>query len=616
MWADPPNTLGDDLRPSAPHPAAQSAQPEETLAMIAGRILEGEVVDWEGVTRSSEGDASRVLEQLHALEDLAAFHRSVQRSGTGRAAEWELQAWGDLEIIELIGSGSFGTVYQAWDPKLDREVALKILRPADESAASGERPVAPATAWDSGSQEVSPRTAARAIGEARLLAKIHHPNVVTVFGADEVDGLVGIWMELIEGETLASVVRRQGPFGASEAIAIGHDLLSALAAAHTAGILHRDIKAQNVMRAVGGRIVLMDFGLGKDVRQESDRDWAMGAALYAAPERLGGGDATVQSDLYGLGVLLYYLVTGRFPFEAASLAQLREAHDRGTHAYLRDRRPDLPRPLVEVIERALRPAPGERYRSAGEMDMALMEARKVSRSSLAHARRWAVAVRVPRPNWRRLAWLLPLPILVVLGVWLGTLGRYSVNAALCRDLPRGGQTSLTSRDFIGPNDRLFLEFRASRDLYVYVVERDTQGSLQLLFPSRRQPAQNPLSRDEPHRLSDLLRGEDLDRAGAAAGERYQFLFIASPQPLTELEGALRNPDRRDFPRIADEILIRGLGKHLSAPREGGAVTDRTEEKIFAQVRPLGPEEGSLRGVWIRRLELTRAPQSYQPVDRD
>ena len=145
--------------------------------------------------------------------------------------------WGHLRIRKRIGAGGFGEVYRAWDGTLEREVALKLLRV--EATGHGELKA-----------------------EGRLLAKLRHPNVMTVYGLAEHAGRVGMWGELIRGSTLAELVKQQGKFSAAEATSIGKEVCRALAAAHASGLLHRDVKAQNVMREEGGRIVLMDFGLG------------------------------------------------------------------------------------------------------------------------------------------------------------------------------------------------------------------------------------------------------------------------------------------------------------------------------------------------------------------
>src|SRR5262245_48789425 len=198
--------------------------------------------------------------------------------------------WGPLEIRRTIGHGRFGTVHVAWDPSLEREVALKILRSADQSAA--------------------------VIREARLLARVRHPNVVTVYGVDQHDNAVGLWMDLIEGLTLRQVLALRGVLGAQEAALIGIDLCRAVAAVHKAGLVHRDIKVHNVMRETGGRIVLMDFGAGED-RSDPSRaiHGSIGTPVYTAPEIFSGAPATIASDVYSVGVVLYHLVTMQYPVE-------------------------------------------------------------------------------------------------------------------------------------------------------------------------------------------------------------------------------------------------------------------------------------------------------------
>lgn len=462
MQANPTDPTGGPTPPSDRRPVDEPERPRDELYAIAEHILEGERINWEDLPPAPDLKSHRMREQLYVLDTLTDFHRSSQRNEREGEAVPEPQRWGHLDIVEPIGGGSFGTVYQAWDPKLERSVALKILHPSVRGPGGAEIDLMPVPT----STHTSPRTMARTIHEARLLAKVNHPNVVTVFGADAHDELIGIWMELIEGETLWKLVRDRGPLGAREALAIGHDLLGALSAVHGAGILHRDVKAQNVMRARGGRIVLMDFGLGMEAKTERDRsrDWAVGTALYAAPERLRGEEATVQSDLYSLGVLLYFLVTARHPVEGGSFPQLLEAHERGDYRYLRDRRPDLPRAFVEAIERAIRREPEERYRSAGEMDLALAAAEPAVRSPLARTRMATARLRLRRPDWHRAVLLLPALLLVAVAFWLGTLGRFSVEAALFRGLPHGGQASLTARDAaLRPQLTIYHPTQLSRD---------------------------------------------------------------------------------------------------------------------------------------------------------
>ena len=279
----------------------------------------------------------------------ATAHRDPGRTGPPPAQT----RWGHLELHERIGEGTFGEVYRARDTQLDSEVAVKLLRVGGLS---------------------TDRQTRRVLREGRSLARVEHDNVVAVYGAEAHEGRVGLWMELIRGATLEQLLRAHGPFSAREAALIGQDLCSAVAAVHNTGLVHRDIKAQNVMREEGGRLVLMDFGAGQPAGDTTPRprsDALTGTPLYLAPEVLAGGDSTPQSDIYSIGVLLYHLVTNDYPARANSLQELREAHAQGRRTHLHDARPELPGGLIQVIERAIEPDAQRRYQTAGEMQAAL-----------------------------------------------------------------------------------------------------------------------------------------------------------------------------------------------------------------------------------------------------
>ena len=206
-----------------------------------------------------------------------------------------------------------------------------------------------------------------------MLARVSHRNVVTVFRAQQIDDEIGLTMELIKGRHLAHVVEQNGPMGAEEASVIGISLCQALAAVHGAGLLHRDVKAHNVMRESGGRIVLMDFGAGRHVSESRVSDLS-GTPLYLAPELFAGQPASPASDLYSLGVLLFYLVTRTYPVEGRNLTEIMLRHKSADRKLLSDLRPDLPGRFVQVVQRAIAPAPDERPRSAGAMIGELMDA--------------------------------------------------------------------------------------------------------------------------------------------------------------------------------------------------------------------------------------------------
>src|SRR5262245_24873635 len=173
---------------------------------------------------------------LHVVEAIARANR-IAIFGTDVPLDRSAcTQWGHLEVRGEIGRGASGTVYRAWDTRLEREVALKLL---------------------------APDAADDALEEGRLLARLKHPHIVSVFGADAHDGTAGIWMEPLEGETVDEILARDGVFAVEEALLIGLDLARALAAVHSAGLLHRDVKARNVMCERGGRVVLMDLSAGR-----------------------------------------------------------------------------------------------------------------------------------------------------------------------------------------------------------------------------------------------------------------------------------------------------------------------------------------------------------------
>jgi hypothetical protein len=307
---------------------------------------------------------------LRILDAVARAHRlALFGEDTGPADE-HVTRWGHLDIAEEIGRGATGTVYRAWDSRLSREVALKLLARDDSSRG------------------------AEALSEGRLLARLRHPHIVTVYGADMHDGIAGIWMELVRGETLDEVIDRDGKFGPEEALLCGIDLAGALAAVHAAGLLHRDVKPRNVVRERGGRLLLMDLGAGRS-RDETPADGdSTGTPLYMAPELLAGGAASERSDVYSLGVLLYRLVSGTHPVSARNLEQLRTAHAEGRRTPLAARRPDLAPTVREVIERACDPDPDRRLQSAADFEQALRDALRetvTARATVrsAGARRWA-----------------------------------------------------------------------------------------------------------------------------------------------------------------------------------------------------------------------------------
>jgi TolB-like protein len=379
------------------------------LADLAASVADGTPVDWRAAEVQADAPDRRLISHLRLVESIAALHRSVPLDDTEPTVDAPSHPagprWGRLVLLERIGQGTSCEVHRAWDSDLHRDVALKLLH--DEGG--GHRDAH-----------------ARILSEARRLARVRHAHVVQVFGAEEHDNRVGLWMELVRGESLEHIVKTRGPFGAREAALIGLELCAALAAVHAAGLLHRDVKAQNVMREQGGRLVLMDFGTGEEL---AGTNRIVGTPLYLAPEIFRGQAASIQSDLYSLGVLLFYLVSGRFPVSAGSMEELASAHNDRRSQRLRDLRPDVPESFVGVVERALDGDPARRYRTVGELEAALRESLAAQSSEASRAIALPPPARRSRYSFAYLAAAAVLT-LIVAGLLWRTGGRGSAPAAL------------------------------------------------------------------------------------------------------------------------------------------------------------------------------------------
>lgn len=335
--------------------------PDELLERDIQALLDGRAL--------TSGDSAPPRVPLNIVDAIARVHRIALFGTEVLPDEKAPVEWGHLTLRGELGSGAGGTVYRAWDTQLEREVALKLLTTdADLDTA---------------------------LSEGRLLARLDHPHVVRVYGADVHDGRPGVWMELLEGETLEQMVSRDGPFSAAEALFIGVDLARALIAVHAAGLLHRDVKCRNIVRERGGRIVLMDFGAGrKTATSPNDRDGA-GTPMYMAPEVLTGLGASERSDIYGAGVVLYRLLTGRYPISGTHVGQLRATHAVGGRVPIAAARPALPFEVAATVDRACDADPVKRYGNAAELEAALTGALRTTLGS--HTRGTSITSSI----WRR-----------------------------------------------------------------------------------------------------------------------------------------------------------------------------------------------------------------------
>ncbi|MGQ0721162.1 MAG: serine/threonine-protein kinase [Candidatus Eiseniibacteriota bacterium] len=540
----------------------------------------------------------------HAALDLRERRRQqsaghVYRRATSRSRSHVAETPSQVDCLlacgDRLGEGAFGEVFRAWDPRLEREVALKLLK-----AAGGKSPIA-----------------SNVIAEGRLLAKLRHPNVVTVHGAEVHGERVGVWMEFVRGRSLEQILRDHGPFGAREAGLIGIDVCRALAAVHRAGVIHRDVKAQNAMREEGGRIVLMDFGAGIEASDAESTRNISGTPLYMAPELLRGETATTRSDIYSLGVLLHRLVSGTFPIEASSWSELRQKHARRESRLLRDERPDLPEAFVRVVERATAWVPEERFATAGEMQRALSQALGVEEH---RARR--------PPGTRVIAGGAVLVSAAVVAVLLMTGDRqdrtttptlneksaapaepevpaaYTVEAGLFR-APRGGvRERIEPGAQLALGDRLSLEIQASTPLHVYVINEDDAGRAFALFPLPGIEPGNPLPPNVRHVLPGQRDGKSMSWTVDTPGGQEHLMVLASPTRLIEFEvemNGLARPGQSavSIPESAKSRL-RGIGSLEESP---AAVEGQPATRLFELVEQLAAGSETVRGVWMRRIDL-------------
>jgi serine/threonine-protein kinase len=246
-------------------------------------------------------------------------------------------------IVALLGRGGMGEVYRATDLKLGQPVALKFL-PA-------------AASWDEGAL-------ARFHNEVRIARQVSHPNVCRVYDIGEIEGVQFLSMEYVDGEDLGSLLRRIGRVPADKALEIARKLCAGLAAAHDKGVLHRDLKPANIMLDGRGNVLITDFGLAAIGGQVKEHEIRHGTPAYMAPEQLAGKEVSVRSDIYGLGLVLYEVFSGKRAFEADTLAELVKLREGSSALSLTTLVKDIDPAVERVIERCLAPDPRHRPPSA------------------------------------------------------------------------------------------------------------------------------------------------------------------------------------------------------------------------------------------------------------
>ena len=290
---------------------------------------------------------------------------------------------GNYEVVAPIGAGGMGEVYRARDSKLGREVALKVL---------------------TGAFAEQPERQARFAREARTLASLNHPGIVTIYGVEDIDGLQVIAMELVEGRPLSELIPKSG-FALDRLLNIAVQLANAVAAAHKHGIVHRDLKPANVIVGPQDRVKVLDFGLAKlretavegaetalprsDITGEGK---ILGTVAYMSPEQAEGRAVDARSDVFSLGVLLYEMASGERPFKGDTSLSVMSAILKDTPKALGELNPALPRELGRYVKRCLAKDPDDRYQSATDLRNDIEDLRQSAVSENLAARSGAAGV--------------------------------------------------------------------------------------------------------------------------------------------------------------------------------------------------------------------------------
>lgn len=248
----------------------------------------------------------------------------------------------NYKIIDELGHGGMGIIYKAYDVKLDRYVAIKILKPQVTD---------------------NRRFIERFKIEAKNQAKLSHPNIVPVYGFIDQDGIQGIVMELIEGETVEQLLEKRIRLDLNESIRIIKQVLCAIGYAHSKGFLHRDLKPSNIIINRDNVAKIMDFGISKSIFDKgiTNTGTNIGTLYYMSPEQIKGDDITLQSDIYSIGITLYEMLSGAVPFDYQNEYQVIEGHLKESAPELLGKVPGLPLTIQKIIEKSISKKPQSRF---------------------------------------------------------------------------------------------------------------------------------------------------------------------------------------------------------------------------------------------------------------
>ena len=502
---------------------------------------------------------------------------------------------GPYEIVGFVGAGGMGEVYRARDPRLNRDVAIKILH---------------------GSVAADPDRLRRFTAEAQAVAALNHANVLTIYEVGSQADYPFIATELLEGATLRATLEA-GALPVSKAIEYARQIASGLAAAHTKGVAHRDIKPENLFVTNDGRIKILDFGLAKsyegaanaaaeDTRLQAATSPGMvlGTAGYMSPEQVRARPIDHRTDIFSLGVVLYEMLAGRRPFGGDSAVETMNAILTADAPEIVPSGRSLPPALADIVRHCLEKNPDERFQSARDLSFALQSLAAVSESTATHGVSGARVEGAPSAPARRVAWM-PIAAAAVVAAGLGALAMWRATPAppapdLWRVTRVTNDSGVTMNPAISRDGRLvaYVSDRSgpSTDLWVQQVDGGDPVQLTRDLGFCRDPAFSP----DGSRIAVTC---DIDRATVYVVPTLGGL----PRPIAEGDWPQFSPDGSRISYVAP--LSNGAAPEAIwiAPANGGAGRELKPGMKFRSP-PVWHPDG--KGLFIVSLESPNGPRVF------
>ena len=299
-------------------------------------------------------DAAQRLIHLQSLQKFPGFDSQGARKREGPLSESfikQRKVIGRYQVIEPLGKGTMGYVYKAVDPKINRPVALKIIRFSDEFE-----------------EDLISEIRERFFREAEIAGRLNHPSIVTIYDVGEDRDLTYMAMEYLEGKDLEVYCQKDTLLPLMKVLEVIYQVAGALDYAHGMGVIHRDIKPANIMLLSNGTVRVTDFGIAKAVSSSRTKTGViLGTPNYMSPEQIMGHKMDARSDIFSLGVLFFQLLTGQLPFHGDNLSSLLYQITQAKHPSIRELRPRVPKACEQIIDKALAKSPADRFKSARDM---------------------------------------------------------------------------------------------------------------------------------------------------------------------------------------------------------------------------------------------------------